>query len=442
MEAFLENYNAERYEEIFNNFSIEMKQSLPLEATRHFFTNLRNQAGRIKSKEFVEFQQETYASYKTKFEKNILSVNISINKENQINGFFIKPFEDSTISINNIINSLNVYPKAISEIIYPTIKNVPNNTQLSIAIIQGGKTSFYGVIKTNDSIKPIDNQSEIFEIGSITKVFTSTVLASLVEKKKIRLTDKINGYYSFPFKNNVIISFESLSNHTSGLPRLPGNLDLHNDVNPYKDYGKKDIEYYLKNLVKLKKDSSELYAYSNLGAGLLGYTLGLSQKTSYQELLQKDVFDKYKMTHSYVNANNIKGKLVIGQDADGKPTKNWDWDILLGAGGILSCTEDLVKFTIAQFNSNNKELALTRIPTFVVNQNMKIGLGWHLLNTASNKEIIWHNGGTGGYSSSIAINTNEKSAVIILSNLSGFYPKMDTIDNLCFDILNKIENKD
>ncbi len=162
-----------------------MKHALPLEATRQFFTDLRNQAGRIQSKEFVEFQQETYASYKTKFEKNILSVNISI------------------------------------------------------AIIQGGKICYYGVIKTNDSIKPIDNQSKIFEIGSITKVFTSTVLASLVEKKKIRLTDEINGYYSFPFKNNVIISFESLANHTSGLPRLPENLDLHNDVNPYKDYGKK-----------------------------------------------------------------------------------------------------------------------------------------------------------------------------------------------------------
>src|SRR5690606_38054986 len=106
-----------------------------------------------------------------------------------LNGLFINPYEEPTQTTNNTINSLNNYPKEISEIIFSKVKDFPNNTQLSIAIIQNGKTNYYGVIKLNDTIKPIENQTKVFEIGSITKVFTSTVLASLVEEGKIKLTD-------------------------------------------------------------------------------------------------------------------------------------------------------------------------------------------------------------------------------------------------------------
>src|SRR5690606_1563787 len=137
----------------------------------------------------------------------------------------------------------------------------------------------------------IENHNKIFEIGSITKVFTSTVLASLVEDKKLKLTDEINVYYPFPFKDNIKINFESLANHTSGLSRLPENLDLSDDNNPYKNYGKSQIEEYLKSHLRFDNKTAKMYAYSNLGTGLLGYTLGLSQKTSFQKLLQKSIFD-------------------------------------------------------------------------------------------------------------------------------------------------------
>src|SRR5690606_213566 len=116
-----------------------------------------------------------------------------------------------------------------------------------------------------------------------TKVFTSTVLASLIENGKLKLTDEINSYYPFSFKNDIKLTFENLANHTSGLPRLPENLDLSNEANPYKSYGKTQIEEYLKNQLKLENEEVKSYSYSNLGTGLLGYTLGLSQKTSYQD---------------------------------------------------------------------------------------------------------------------------------------------------------------
>lgn len=438
IDQFQTKYNAGKYDEIFSNFSIEMKQALPLESTKEFLTGLKSEAGKIENKEFTGYEQKSYATYKTKFEKAVLSVNISLNENNQINGLFVKPYKESAASETNTVNALSKYPKEIAQIIYLKSKDFPNNTQLSIAVIKNGKTNYYGIIKENGSIKPIENQSKVFEIGSITKVFTSTVLASLIEDKKISLADPVNSYYPFTFKNNLNISFGSLANHTSGLPRLPGNLDLSNKSNPYKNYGSRELEDYLKNTLKLEHQNSASYAYSNLGAGLLGYTLGLSQKTSFQELLRKRIFDKYQMTDSFTNSQNLGGNLVKGLNANGETVPNWDFDALFGGGGILSTTKDLAKFAAAQFNSENKELTLTRTPTFDISEKMKIGLGWHILKSENGQNLFLHNGGTAGYSSSMTVNTGNQTAVIILSNVSAFNPKMENIDALCFELMREM----
>jgi CubicO group peptidase (beta-lactamase class C family) len=432
IDNFQTNHNTEKYDEIFNSFSPEMKQALPFENAKQFLIGLKTQFGKIENKEFINYQQGTYVTYKTKFEKAVLEVNISLDNQNQINGLFIKPYEELKVTENKTVNALN-YPKEIAEIIYSKSKDFPNNTQLSIALIQNGETIYYGIIKENDTIKSIQNQNQIFEIGSITKVFTSTVLASLVEDKKIKLSDNVNSHYPFTFNNDIKINFESLANHTSGLPRLPENLDLSNIINPYKNYGENEIDEYLKNLLKLENEPSKTYSYSNLGVGLLGYTLGLSQKTSFQKLLQKQVFDKYKMSNSFTSSQNLGNELVKGLDTNGKIVSNWDFDILFGGGGILSTTEDLEKFASAQFNPKNKELALTRKPTFYINENMKIGLGWHILKYENGKDLYFHNGGTGGYSSSMVVNVEDKTAVIILSNISN---ANDKIDALCFELIN------
>jgi CubicO group peptidase (beta-lactamase class C family) len=332
-------------------------------------------------------------------------------------------------------NALSSYPKEIADLIFSKTKDFPNQTQLSIAFVQNNQTTCYGIIKENDSVKPADNHEKVFEIGSITKVFTSTVLASLVTEGKIRMNDSINPYYPFTFKENRKITFLTLANHTSGLPRLPGNLDLSDGSNPYRNYTEKELEAYLKTIITLENEPSETYSYSNLGAGLLGYTLGLSQGTSFEELVQKRVFDRYGMTSSSTSSGDAGDRLVKGLNANGETTSNWDFDVLAGGGGVLSTTADLTQFAIAQFNPENRELALTRVPTFEASEKMKIGLGWHILQSDTEQELFWHNGGTGGYSSSMAVNVADKVAVIILSNVSAFHPASGNIDQLCFELI-------
>jgi len=97
-----ENYNADQYEKIYDEFSAEMKKTLPLEKTKQFFSGLKSQAGKIESKEFLSDQQGSYQSYKTKFEKMVLTVNISLDQENHINGLIMKPNE-----VQKEINSSN-----------------------------------------------------------------------------------------------------------------------------------------------------------------------------------------------------------------------------------------------------------------------------------------------------------------------------------------------
>jgi len=241
----------------------------------------------------------------------------------------------------NTTNALCNYPVEIADLIYAKTKDLPNHTQLSIALVHDNQTTFYGIMIENDSVKSADNQGKVFETGSITKVFTSTVLASLVNEGKIRLNDSINPYYPFPFKAHRNITFLTLANHTSGLPRLPGNLDLSDASNPYQHYSEKEQEAYLKAVMTLENEPSETYSYSNLGAGLLGYTLGLTQGTSFKELLQKRVFDQYGMTASFTRSTEAGDRLVKGLNANGDTTSNWDFDVLAGGGCVLSTTVDL-----------------------------------------------------------------------------------------------------
>jgi hypothetical protein len=151
IDNFQTNYNAEKYEDIFNSFSLEMKQALPIDKTNQFLTDLKSQVGKIEKTEFVSYQQGTYATYKTNFEKAVLAVNISLDKQNQINGLFIKPYEEPKKTESTTVNALSSYPTDVAEIIFSKSKDLPNNTQLSIALIQNGKTNYYGIIKVNDT---------------------------------------------------------------------------------------------------------------------------------------------------------------------------------------------------------------------------------------------------------------------------------------------------
>lgn len=325
------------------------------------------------------------------------------------------------------------------------VSEFPNETQISIAFVQNNEVSFVGVKRVDNILKVEDNQNAVFEIGSITKVFTSTLLAEAILEGNVTLDESIQDILSYSLKQSKLngspITYLTLANHTSGLPRLPDNMNEEiqkNPDNPYVDYNDTKLQFYLENQMKLISIPGENYAYSNLGMGLLGYLMELKSGLNYEDLLQEKIFTIYEMTSSTTDRSKIQNKLVSGLDDKGEVTLNWDLNSLKGAGAILSSTTDLSKFALANLESN-PVFDLQKEITFTVNADMDLALGWHVLNSSSGNTYYWHNGGTGGYRSSLTIDHDSKIAVIILSNVSAFNSKSENIDQLGFDLIKTLE---
>jgi CubicO group peptidase (beta-lactamase class C family) len=343
----------------------------------------------------------------------------------------------SQFAKNGLLNVNSQVTEEQAELIYENAKSFPENTQLSIAIIEDANVKFIGVIRINDTLQLLDNHERVFEIGSISKVFTATLLANYVVNHKLELNNTIQDIIDFKINSNEKITFLHLANHTSGLPRIPSNFNLTiaDRNNPYRNYNKDKLIEYMTEKITLKESPGTEYDYSNLGAGLLGHILAEYTNSTYDKLLYEHIFSRYEMMSSTTDREKIDSVLVKGLDNRGNETPNWDFDVLVGAGGILSSVNDLSKFALAQFDAGNVELQLTQKSTFSIDSKMKIGMGWHIIKTSNENDVLWHNGATGGYSSSMIVDVKNKNGIIILSNVSAYNKEMGNIDNLCFSLL-------
>jgi CubicO group peptidase (beta-lactamase class C family) len=334
--------------------------------------------------------------------------------------------------------------KSISdfELIKKYVAVYPDGTQLSFAFLKDGEVTFLGLKKINDSLLVTDNKDSVFEIGSITKVFTTFILSDLILHHIINLNGPISEALPFKLKesgkNDTAITFMTLANHTSGLPRDPEN-NLFNKYpdNPYGGYNIEELKDYLQNIMSLNSTPGEVYEYSNLGMGLLGYLLELKTGKTYESLLQDRIFLKYKMFSSSTYRTSIKNNIIKGQDSIGKVIPNWDFGSMAAAGGVYSNAADLSKFVSANFSSDSV-FSFQRKHTYR-SKNTNVALGWHIIRFGDAPLPIWHihGGGTGGYRSEIFMDANNKIAIIILSNVSVFNRNTGNLGKLGFELLKK-----
>lgn len=300
----------------------------------------------------------------------------------------------------------------------------PVGAQIAIGYIENDSTIFKGFIKNNTKIDTINNENGIFEIGSISKVFTSFLLSKSIETNKLSLNDKVQTFFEFELNKGDLgfnpneITLLQLSNHTSGLPRVPIDLVFGVDIdrtNPYANYDSIKLEAHLKTNFYRQSKPGEKYAYSNLGAGLLGYILEKVYNKSYENLLNKNIFNSLKMTSSSIYVRD-SSRLIKGLDNNGI-VNNWEFKSLAGAGGIKSTVNDMSLFIKYNIETSDREYVQMREKTFSVNKDMEMGLGWHILKR-NDKELLFHNGATGGYTSSLVIDIKNKKGIIILCNIS------------------------
>jgi len=418
---FIENYNQKNFKSIYLMTSEVYQKQKSLEKTLAFFNVNFGMIGKVNGYKSIS-EYKRFGSYLLKFEKMDAVLSIKIDDNYKIDGFTIKSNKKfKTIDTSNFKTKTILQEQL--EVVLESLKKVPNNTQFAIAIIENGETTFFGVKVENDKVVEIENKASAFEVASITKVFTATLLANSVLEDKVKLDDVVNSYYDFDFKNNTQITFKELANHTSGLFKLPSNFNPKNARNPYKDYSQDNFKDYFSNLLELK--SKGKLHYSNLGMALLGNTLEKIEKKSYETLLQEKIFSKYDMQNSTSEISNVKDILIKGLNSEGKEALNWERDFFKGNGAVLSTVEDLSKFVLAQFDDSNKELELIRKETHRENSTRAIGLGL-FIKTINSEKVYSHNGRTGGYSCSMVFDPKKKNGVIALTNFNKSKPSAMT----------------
>lgn len=264
------------------------------------------------------------------------------------------------------------------------------------------------------------NEQTVYEIGSISKTFTALLLSIAVDEGKVKLNDPISQYIEHPPKEmSEPITLAHLSDHTSGLPRMPANFRPADPLNPYVDYTKQHMLEFIQ-YHTMRRDVGAEYEYSNLAQGLLGSILEDVYGMTYEELVIEKIAKPMGMQKTRVTFNDeMKSNLALPFN-NGQQVKNWDIPALAGAGAIRSSTADMVKYVKASLGlqeyQDNNSLARTHQPRHdKAPGDLSVGLGWHIRH-GENGDIIWHNGGTGGYRAFAGFHPDSRRGVVVLTN--------------------------
>ena len=299
---------------------------------------------------------------------------------------------------------------------------------LFVGIIQNGKVYWkgYGVTDKESAIAPDSNT--IFEIGSISKVFTTEIAQQLVEQGQLNWNDNILQYLpeqARPAQDDTT-TLMHLASHTAGYPRLPESwfpkIEA-NECDPYSSLTIEDVYNTVHNAEKKERPSMEDSYYSNLGMGLLGHSMEWKTGKSYEQLLQEYICTPLSMnnTSTYWDSSWVS---ATGYDDSGRKTCYWTLPVLQGAGAIKSNGADMLRYLQANMGGDSelyKSFAATQ-QQLVKTGNGGVGYGWHI-DVISGlfsgiEKIVWHNGGTGGFRSYMGFIPDRNTGIIVLSNRS------------------------
>jgi CubicO group peptidase (beta-lactamase class C family) len=267
----------------------------------------------------------------------------------------------------------------------------------------------------------------LFEIGSITKVFTALVLADMAERGEADLRDPVAKYLPegvrMPRRGRREITLEDLATHMSGLPRLPTNLPLTNLANPYADYTPERLYQFLRSY-ELPRDPGSKWEYSNLGTGLLGHVLSRRAGTDYETLVRLRICGPLDMFSTWmIVPQHLRVLMASGHSMQQLPVGNWTFDALAGAGAFWSDMADLLEFVAGNLGHKASGLApamaaMLKVRPDIGQGKMGQALGWNTMIRLEG-DLFWKDGGTLGFSTFIGFDPKRRAGVVVLSNAAG-----------------------
>ena len=328
----------------------------------------------------------------------------------------------------------------IDKIVQPLIES-SQSMGIVVGTIRGSQTQVFGYGEVARSSGRQPDGETVFEIGSMTKVFTSLLLADMAENGLVKLEDPVARYLpdsvQVPSYDGRQITLLDLATHTSGLPRLPSNdLTVRNIVsldfmrNPYVNYTAERLYRFLSRH-KLQYRPGSHSEYSNLGVGLLGHALSRAAERPYEQLVIERICQPLGMNDTAITLSpRLQSRLAQGylgmkvpllRRRVLVPMKNWDFDVLAGCGALRSTANDLLKLLKANLypssSSLERAIAMTHVQRYKESDNQAQGLGWVMCHWHDLGEWgLWHSGCTWGYSSYMGMFRKRQVAVVVLSN--------------------------
>jgi D-alanyl-D-alanine-carboxypeptidase/D-alanyl-D-alanine-endopeptidase len=281
-----------------------------------------------------------------------------------------------------------------------------------VAMVSDGQTQIEG-FGTLPGGKVPDGET-LFEIGSLTKTFTATLLAEAVTRGEVTLDEPVQRLlpgFALPKRGDREITLLDIAEHRSGLPRIPGDLHAKDAANPYADFGPAQLKDFLAGYA-LPRDPGAHYEYSNLAVGMLGYALAESRHQSYGDLVSERILKPLGMTSTGIG---LRSGLAPGFDAGGRPVSPWDFNVLTGASGLHSDAADLLRYVEA-YMGHGAATDLAKTPRQAVTGDQRIGLIWMTLPLHDGRTLTWHNGITGGYASFAGFTSDGRQGLVILTN--------------------------
>ncbi len=305
--------------------------------------------------------------------------------------------------------------------------NIPGFT---IGVIFQDSTYIYNYGHQSKKNDLILTDSSLFEIGSVTKVFTASLVSILVEEGVMSYEAPFNSYLKSKCQNNELddITIAQLLNHSSGLPKMPVDFGAHEKElnNPYAHYSKKQLlNFYKKHKPGKRNPKESAYLYSNVNYGLLEIAIENATGKSYEAILEEKILQPAGMIHTFASSDSKRTDrqpLTKGYSRNGKATSPWAFKSFTASEGLKSSTTDLLTFLKMHldlketpyadlFEKNTEEQVNTGL-----SDNAFMGNGWHIIKLRKYYDVVLHSGSTSGHRAFIGFVKETQTGVVILSN--------------------------
>ncbi|HEY3887964.1 MAG TPA: serine hydrolase [Caulobacteraceae bacterium] len=317
---------------------------------------------------------------------------------------------------------------AIRDLLVERIGGERNGIAIVVGVVDGDgrRVVAHGALAEGDP-RPLDGDT-VFEIGSITKVFTGLVLADMVGRGEVRLDDPVARYLpagaTMPERGGRQITLVDLATHTAGLPRwpddiAPGDLSPKDWSNPYADYTVEQLHAFLA-AHRLRRDIGAGHAYSNLGVGLLGRALARRAGVDFEALVRQRITGPLGMPDTAIELSpDQQARFAVGHDQARRPVAAWAMPTFAGAGALRSTTDDLLTFLAAELGFIETPLRAAMAAQTGPRRPSDAGyiqaLGWRIDPDAAG-EIVWHGGATGGFRCFVLFERERRAGVVMLTN--------------------------